>query len=243
MVCIGSNQSFSQEIEEQGILDTINKNEIWLNFTPVVQVIIGAGAPYQSEFGLMYKRHLKGKYWLRAGGIVSPQQNYWDPTSYDVIVGDSLLITTSNERGGYHYAGFIGIEYRKTNSKITRFIGADLIYRQENTFRRIVEQDYFIDSIAAFPERHKYVRPMGDPEELYQERNQLMGGGVGVVAGLIFPLTEHFLLSAQVYMDFVFSVGERELIDRTTGVHIKNSGTTQFDFNQSLFQANLLFRF
>jgi hypothetical protein len=234
-------QEITEVLTEEDTLD--RKNEIWFTITPMVQAIIGAETLYQPEFGLMYKRHLKGRYWLRAGGTFSPQQDFTYQSGYDVLVNDSILINTSSRSGGYHYAGILGIEYRKSTGKLTRFIGGDLIFKHQTNTRRINEQTYRIDSIAPFPERHRYIMPIGDPEELYWERRTYMGGGFGFFAGLMYPLTERFSVSAQLYMELLLTTGEIERNDRTTGIQATQRGFTQIDFNQRLFQANILYRF
>ncbi|MDQ3191546.1 MAG: hypothetical protein M3Q58_08130 [Bacteroidota bacterium] len=235
--------SFSQE-PIAFFEDTIGpKNEIWLTFTPLVQSIIADGIPFKAEFGLMYKRRLNNKYWLRLGGLVSPPQNIHEQNGYDVIIGDSLLYSTTGIRKNQYFAGLLGVEYRTTVGKLTKFVGADLLFKYEDKLLNVVEQIHIIDSVSPLPDRYRHIRPIGEQNELYNERKTNIGGGLGFVAGLAYPVTDRISLSAQIYMDMVFSSGEIETFDKTTGEHQKSRGYGQMEFSQRLFQANALYRF
>jgi hypothetical protein len=224
-IIYSSTFSFSQEEKEPLI-----KNEIGINTIPLIKASIGVDHSKENRYALSYKRVITPKSAIRVTAIVGKV----NPLPFNSIQADDTvfqsptggLINYKENRPSYFKPQLnIGYERRFGKKNLNFFYGADLIvggYQKKATREQfnLISDTLNGGTLWTYQETN--------PKQIGIKKTNALYGGVNSFFGVRYNFSKHFLVSAQLGVNF--TVVQEKTTETDALNNQKKYTTNQFDF-------------
>ena len=225
------------------------KNEIAINTMPALNFLMG-GLPLVVNYSGIYKRKVTDKLYLRLGFSSTQNMSYYSSSS-PIFAGFGAIAQSYNDTSmtilyeDYKYAPkellHVGFEFELGEKKVKVIAGADLTFGNRTDTYLKYSEVYILDTVLVPGQITFVYAEFNNLESHFTAYNSF---GVHGFLGMKYSFLKHWAVSTNLALDFLYSSGERTVIDGNNYViGTEKVTTTDLDFYPIVSDVSLIYRF